>query len=133
MTGCVGSSGAPVPPAGPSAENVVERLRAAGAQVTNQKVYTAADDPNQLLGKPSQYRERLTFQDGAAGNAFVTIEIFATDADRQARETFLQSVTAKSTSVTEYAWGKGTVLVRLDKAFPPDRAKQYLDVVAALP
>lgn len=57
--GCGGSTKS----SSPDAAAVMAKLKAGGLPVANIAVVTAADDPNQMLGRPSMYVSKDTFTD----------------------------------------------------------------------
>lgn len=119
---------------------VVKRLKAAGLPIGTVVVYDATTDPNNLLGRPSQYTSKVAFQDtrldpptsetdrGVVNGG--SVEVFEAVAPMQARATYLQ---AFASLAPEYDYTQGVVLLRLSHMLTPDQAKQYQDALAKLP
>src|SRR6266480_581810 len=56
----------PVPQAahtGQSADQILQGLKAKGLPIGAVTTYTAASDPNHLLGRPGQYTDKVSFKD----------------------------------------------------------------------
>lgn len=135
MVGCGGSSKSSTPA---DAAAVVAKLKAAGLPIANIAAITAANDPNQLLGRPHQYIGKDTFtdaridpskaRDNATGSLDLggAVEVFAKASDAKSRSSYIQAV-KKSAPVfgTEYDYVSGTVLLRLSQSLTPDQAAAY--------
>lgn len=133
--GCGGSSKTSSPT---DAATVVAKLKAAGLPVANVAVVTAANDPNQMLGRPGQYAGKDTFtdtridpskaRDNTAGSVDLggAVEVFSKAPDAKVRAAWIQSV-KKSTPIfgTEYDYLSGAVLLRLSQVLTPDQAAAY--------
>lgn len=122
------SASAPDSPAAGSltAAQVVDEFKTAGLPIGTVTVYTAADDPNHLLGTPNGYLSKAAFVDKqilpaqAAGQGVVgaggEVEVYATGAEATARKQSI--VTAENSGQllgTEYDVVDGTVLLRLSE------------------
>lgn len=135
VAGCGGSSKSSTPA---DAAAVVAKLTAAGLPISNVAAVTAANDPNQLLGRPNEYVGKNTFtdtrvdpskaRDSAAGAVDLggAVEVFSKASDAKVRAAWIQSV-KKSTPIfgTEYDYVSGAVLLRLSQALTPDQAAAY--------
>ncbi|MFJ5275088.1 hypothetical protein [Streptomyces sp. NPDC088358] len=98
---------------------------------------TAENDPNKLLGRPSQYTSKITFSDSRISAEDVAgtdkgdvdrggaIEAFGTPADATARAKYIQAVTKGMPALTEYDYVHGTVLVRVSHNLTPKQAAAY--------
>ena len=94
----------------------------------NVVIYTEDTDPNHLLGRPGQYIGKLNFGDTRYKNQkaedFATIEIFKTEAERDARYDYVDSVT-KGTPFFMYQYKHENLLMRLPHEMTPTQAKEY--------
>lgn len=105
---------------------------------------TAANDPNHLLGRPSQYTSKVTFTDSRVNKADVVdstkgsvdlggaIEVFASPADATARAKYIQTVSKSMSALAEYDYVHGTVLVRVSHYLTPAQAEEYKAAAANL-
>ncbi|MEE4546532.1 hypothetical protein V2S66_31775 [Streptomyces sp. V4-01] len=147
LTGC-SSSGGSTPDSQPvadqkqavvglgSAEQVAAYLEQQISTMSTKTVYTAATDPDHLLGKPDGYRSKVAFTDsrvqpGQVDGASASpvdlggiIETFATSGDARSRAAHLQS-TLKGLSAAEYHYYVGGSLVRVSRILTPDQVEDY--------
>jgi hypothetical protein len=125
-------------PAPRNAAQVVEDLVRAGLPITPTITFTAADDPNHLLGRPNQYTSKTAFSDSrinastpinqTPGNVSFggSVEWFKTHAQAVAREHYLQSIGASSPIlVNEYDYISGDALLRVSGLLTPAQAAPY--------
>lgn len=133
--GCGGSSKSSSPT---DAAAVVAKLKAAGLPIANVAVVTAANDPNQMLGRPNQYTGKDTFtdtridpskaRDNEAGTVDLggAVEVFSNSSDAKRRAAYITSM-KKSMPMfgTEYDYISGDVLLRLSQALTPDQTAAY--------
>lgn len=137
-----------------AAPKVATKLDASGAlndvaaTVTTAKgngTVTAANDPNHLLGRPSQYTSKVTFADSRvaaadraghkAGDVELggAIEVFANAADASTRAKYIQAVTKGMPALGEYDYVHGAIVVRVSRYLTPTQAGQYKAAAAKLP
>lgn len=117
------------------------------ASVTTAKLsgtVTAENDPNDLLGRPSQYTSKITFDDSRIAADDITgtdkgaverggaIESFATADDAKTRAEYIQTVTKGMPALSEYDYLQGTVLVRVSHYLTPKQAGEYKAAAANL-
>ncbi len=140
VTGCSGkaagdqATGGSTPPppstkaAAPKEAGVIAAaMRAKIPQVTAIKIWTAADDPNQLLGRPGQYASSATLLDKRTGAAAAegadsgaTVEVFTTEEDAAQRAHYIDVMLDGQTMLgTEYHTQVGTVLLRVTGKLTP--------------
>lgn len=125
-------------PSATDAAGVVTRLKAAGLPVGAVIVYTAASDPNHLLGRPGGYTSKAGFadtridpkdaKDTSAGSVDLggDIEVFSDAAGAQARADYIRKALASMPMFgTQYEFVSGTVLLRLSQVLTPDQAAAY--------
>lgn len=114
------------------AAGFVNELKAAKLPVDQIRVVTAADDENELLGRPGQYTSKAIFIDTRhpkTGEDFDanenTVEVFATEEDAKKRHDYIAAVTKEMPMFTQYLVLDGKVLARFDKSLLPDEVKAY--------
>lgn len=114
------------------AAGVIAGLGDSGLPIGEVKVYTAADDLNQLLGRPGQYTSKASFHDTRlpADPAFGidaggSVEFFASEADARRRSDYVKTVTQSLSFAVEYSYLRGNALIRISRALTPDQAADY--------
>ncbi|MFF1909990.1 hypothetical protein [Kitasatospora sp. NPDC058218] len=146
-TAAAGTQPATTPAAAPTTEapklaaaldasTALAKLTTAIPSIKIVKAYTAEDDPNHLLGRPSQYTSKTAFSDsrikavdvdGQDADAIIrggSIEVFATEADAAARAGYLAGIIKALPLALEYDYVvRGTVLIRASHLLTPDQAK----------
>jgi len=121
-----------------NAEDIIKLFEGKGLPVSDIKTVTAADDSNQLLGRPGQYTSKLFFYDSRhpkveeSDENENTIEVFNSAEDAKARHDYIKSVTKGVAFLTQYQLLQGRVLVRLDKAMLPDEVEGYKAALATI-
>lgn len=105
---------------------------------------TAENDPNHLLGRPSQYTSKVTFTDTRIKKSDVegtdkgdverggAIEVFGTPADAMTRAKYIQAITKSMPALSEYDYVHGTVLVRVSHDLTPGQAAEYKSAADSL-
>lgn len=114
-----------------TAIEVADALKSQGLPIEDVRTYTAATDPNSLLGRPGQYIGKADFVDArqtGEGTSY-TIEVFDNEAAAKARRDYIEAVTKNVPFLLEYQILDGKTLVRLDKALTPDQVEQYRQVL----
>jgi hypothetical protein len=139
-----GTQSAAVPSSPPSAAVLASRLKAAGLPVTHLIVYTAATDPNHLLGRQGGYTSKVAWQDRRAiaagagkpagsdrgGTEFGGgIEVFPTMAAAAQRLAYLKSF--QPPLGDGYDYQSGTAILRLSQYLIPGQARAYQAAFAA--
>lgn len=134
-TGCGGSSNSSTHT---DAAAVIAQLKAAGLPIANVAVVTAANDPNQMLGRPGMYISKDTFtdtridpakaRDDTAGAVDLggSVEVFSKSSDAKVRAAWIKGV-EKSAPIfgAEYDYLSGDVLLRVSQSLTPDQAAAY--------
>jgi hypothetical protein len=127
-----------------TARQVAIALKAKGLPVTITAVYTAATDPNHLLGRPGGYTSKIMFSDPRAGGAQTaaggpevtdggSIEVFATHADAVRRAVYIETITQAAPLLgSEYDYVSGGVLLRVSGNLTPAQAAQYEEALQAV-
>ncbi len=123
-----------------SAESVLLALQERGLPIGEYQVFTAEDDPNELLGRPRQYTSKVNFIDttiGPGSSAFDladggSIEVFESTDYAQSRADYILGVLEANPSLVEYDFLEGTVLLRLSGSLTPDEAALYEEALEEL-
>ena len=117
-----------------SPDSIIDKLQEADYPIDNVISYTENDDPNKLLGKPGQYKQKISFadmrleqqpEDIPVGGS---IETFENKKDSQDRIDYLKEVSMES-SFSEYSYLFGYILLRLNENLTSDEAKAYIAAV----
>jgi len=115
-----------------SAVQVMRGLKRAGMPITRYVNYSAASDPNHLLGRPGQYVSKVNFHDarlrpvrGFDTEGGGSVETFRTRTDAQNRYRYVHAITSSSSLFAEYEYLQGTVFLRLSKVLTPRQAAAY--------
>jgi len=109
---------------------VIGQLKAAGLPIDAVTAYSAADDPNHLLGRPGQYISKAMFHDSRldvgteVGNGG-SVETFANADDLQNRAKYVQAIARSSALFSEYDYSAGRTLLRVSSKLTPDQAAAY--------
>ena len=133
-----GTQSAAVPSRPPTAAVLASRLKAASLPVTHLIVYTAATDPNHLLGRQGGYTSKVAWQDrraidAGAGKPAASdrggtefgggIEVFPTVAAAAQRLAYLKSF--QPPFGDGYDYQSGTAILRLSQYLIPGQAHAY--------
>lgn len=127
-----------------TASSVYAALQGAGLPVSGLIVYTAATDPNHLLGRPTGYLSKCAWSDARVPAADATdpssgdvgnggsVEVFSTAAEATARAAYILT-TEKALPLlgSEYDYLAGPVLIRVSRYLTPDQAATYGSAVGA--
>lgn len=124
-------------PSALNAEQVSDRLAQAIPSFKTFRVYTEADDPNKLMGRPGGYTSKTAFYDsriskeallGAKDDAITrggSVEVFETEKAVSARYEYVKAIAESSSLFTEYDYVSGTALLRVSKELTPSQAREY--------
>ncbi len=130
---------------GRSAVQILVGLQAKGLPIGTYFNYTADNDLNKLLGRPSQYTDKVNFKDtriGASTNQGAnisvsdggSIEVFASASDAMNRFTYLQALSKSGSAIfAEYEYLDGTVVMRISSQLTPTQAAAYQVALKAVP
>jgi hypothetical protein len=114
-----------------TAETVIDRFKTAGLPVTDVVAYTAATDPDRLLGRPGNYLSKAAWVDARTGETLESgdgisqggsVEVFATAKDAKARAKSVQKTRGEA---KEYDYLNGPDLIRVSGKLTPDQAAAY--------
>lgn len=113
-----------------TAEQVTASLQRQGIKTGKVTAYTAATDPNQLLGRQGGYTSKTEWD--ITGDTFNSIEVYPTTAGATERIAMLESISGGLIG-DGYDYQQGPVVVRLSKVLTPLQAGLvYSDVINAL-
>ena len=104
--------------------------------------FDAKTDPNSQLGRPNQYIDKASWPDPLIDDKFEsdghydddieptdykggTVEKFRNQADLNRRYDYIKNITLNMPTLNQYMYKKGLFLLRLDKEFTPEQAKEY--------
>jgi hypothetical protein len=116
-----------------TAEQVLGQLKQKGLPVGKSLTYTAANDPEKLLGRPGGYTSKVNFQDSRLEAQSTdmnvqdggSVEVFANENEAVRRWNDLENAALDGKIPTEYDYQEGPIVLRLSKRLQPDQAKAY--------
>jgi hypothetical protein len=124
-----------------TALEVAEKLKASGLPVTNLAAQDENTDPNDLLGRPTGYTGRASFDLAAgdkAGEKYGVdrggvVEVWPTAAAAKKRADYIQGALADNPILgSEWDYLNGAVLVRITGKVKPSEANRFRAAVEAL-
>ncbi len=132
------------PHLGQTADQILAGLKGKNLPIGASFTYTATNDPNNLLGRPSEYVSKDNFIDTriATNDTGVNIttsdggaiETFANVANAQKRFSYLQSLSTSGNPLfAEYEYLDGTVILRISTRLTPNQAEAYQTALKTLP
>jgi hypothetical protein len=119
---------------------LIAKFKSAGLPVASTIAYTAANDPNHLLGRPNGYVAKVAWadsrikasdpdvKDNTPGSVDLggSIEQYPDKSGAKAREKYIQGIEKAVQFVgTEYDYVDGDFLIRVSSQLTPDQAKAY--------
>jgi hypothetical protein len=127
-----------LPPKAVDAAGIVDKLKSASVPIGEVRVYTAADDPNEQLGRPGGYTSKASWHDTRLEQSDDfdvdgggSVEVFGNDADAKTRYDYVDGITRGNAMLNEYHWVKGAVFLRVSKTLTPDQSAAYEKVLTA--
>ena len=113
-----------------TALQVVAALKQAGMPVGAVLVYDAATDPNDLVGQPYAYTEKVNFADEELANPSAsdtdgTVEVFANADDAAKRKASMDAFSENAPTVGYLTYQQGRYLLRLSHRVQAARARRY--------
>jgi hypothetical protein len=127
-----------------SAEQVAATLAQSVSTMTTTVVFSAATDPDHLLGKTDGYLSKVAFSDsriqpadveGAASDSVArggSVETFATSAQAHTRAKELAVAADGSATAGEYHYYVGSSLIRVSQILTPFQAEDYQEAAQSL-
>jgi hypothetical protein len=118
---------------------IVAKVPSAKASIS----YTDVTDPNHLLGRPNGYLSKSTFVDNRVPNDNTasslgdvkvggSVEVFSDAAGALGRKTYLGNVAKIFSTVVEYDYVSGPVLLRVTPMLTPSEAEEYGAALSSL-
>lgn len=119
-----------------TADDVINKLRAAGLQIDKVDKLNESTDGNKLLGRPGQYTGKTDFAvkglpdaDGDPKSIDVdeggSIESFSNVKDAKNRFDYIQAISKSGSMFAEYEYLNGKLILRLSKELLPSKAAEY--------
>ncbi|MFF3940378.1 hypothetical protein [Streptomyces phaeofaciens] len=120
-----------------TAQQAVAALGKSVPELKLVRVYTEADDPNHLLGRPGGYTSKAAFSDSRVSSADVegvdkdaverggSVEVFKTENEAKSRAKYLETIAKSMPIATEYHYIAGGILVRVSHLLTPTQARDY--------
>jgi hypothetical protein len=120
-----------------SAEDVLAIFQAKGLPIAETIDYSAATDPNHLLGRPHGYTSKVAWHDTRTemtdsvntlgSNDGGTVEFFDNADDAKSRYDYVDNIqkSVGALSGNDYQYLHGTYVMRIAGKLTPDQAKQY--------
>lgn len=128
-----------------SLKQVVEAFNAANLPIGRSVIYNERTDPNELLGRPGRYVEKMNFTDKRIkGNGKsdlkelkdtdlnCSIEIFKNPEDAQNRHQYLENLGRPAAMFDSYKFLHKNILVRIDLKLIPSEADEYKRILGSL-
>lgn len=122
----------------PNAAAIVKALTGKVPSGQPSVVFTAASDPNHLLGRPNGYRSKAAWADSRinkddamgddTGDTQLggSVEVFSSGGAAKNRRNYIQRIVkALPAGVSEYDYVRGGALVRVSGLLTPDQAREY--------
>lgn len=121
-----------------TADTVIAKFKGAKLPIGSVMDFTAANDPNHLLGRPGGYTSKAAWtdtrvssdqaKDTTPGSVDLggSVEIFDSAAAAQSREEYIQAALKSNPMLgTEYDFVVGDALVRVSQVLTPAQAQAY--------
>jgi hypothetical protein len=116
-----------------TAADIARALKAQGLPIKKITVFSAATDPNHLLGRPGQYTSKVAFRDARikeeADPTDVTagggVEVSKSAADAKKRAEFVRAFTEGGGAFSEYNYLRDRVFLRVSHLLTPQQAHRY--------
>jgi|GEM_PF-879186 len=106
-----------------SAMNAVNELIENGADITNAIEYDEETDPDELLGQPNSYTQKVNFTFN--GKYEGTVEVFANIDDAAARAEYIETISASAPSIGYYVYQRDLAVFRLELSVTPSDAEAF--------
>lgn len=117
-----------------SLKQVVDAFNTANLPMTGQVVFDERTDPNELLGRPGRYVEKMNFTDKRIKDKRdnCSIEVFKNPEDALTRHQYLEGVGRSAAMFDSYRFLHKNILVRIDLKLVPSEAEEYKRVLETL-
>ena len=114
--------------------NAVNELIENGVDITNVVEYNEETDPNELLGQPNGYTQKVNFTFN--GKYEGTVEVFANIDDATARAEYIEKISASAPVIGYYVYQRDLAVFRLELSVAQSDAEAFeavLDSLDAMP
>jgi hypothetical protein len=114
-----------------TAEEIINKFKAANLPIDNIIVYTEETDENKLLGRPGSYTSKVNFADTRIDQIDKTdptggtIEVFENENDALKRKEYVDSVSSGIAFLEQYQYLYKNVLLRINHQLTTDQAAEY--------
>lgn len=126
-----------------SSTEIVQKFVDAGFPIGTVSEYTAATDPNKMLGRPNAYSQKTDFADTRLQQIDPTydptgtvtggmIEVFNNETDANTRVAYVHSIVSAPGIFFQYEYSYKNVYFRVEGKLTPDQAAQYGEAFKAL-
>ena len=111
-----------------TAQSVLNKLKETESSfITKELILTVANDKDNLIGRPNQYTEKITWNDNRAQHSKTvsSIEVFKTTKNATTRKIYLEKAMKSSPSLIQYIEQKNNMLLRIEGNLKPVEAAGY--------
>ena len=114
-----------------SAMQITTALKSAGLPISKSIEYDEATDPNDLLGRPNAYTQKVNWDDQrlkpSSSDPYNagTIEVFSNPEDAKSRKEYIDKLGQASSLFGWYSFLEGNYLLRVAYDFTPEQARVY--------
>lgn len=119
-----------------TAERVINALIESGLPIAGSVVYTEETDPNKLLGRPGQYKGKVSWRDQRdnqnSDGLEYTVEVFSSAEDLEKRRKYVEAISRSLSALAEYQFVHKNALLRLHHNLTPKQAAEYEKVLKSL-
>lgn len=114
-----------------NAEGLLNAFIESGMPVIDAVTYTSATDPNEKLGRPGEYIEKINFNDAnfheEGEEPGLSIEVFSEVKHMEKRRDYIQEITdtVNISDLQYYIYDDGLILFRIPYKVTPEVAAEY--------
>lgn len=114
-----------------TASEIVLALQDAGLPIDNIIEYTAETDPNESLGRPGSYTQKVNFADtrldqyDSSDPQGGTVEVFENKEDATNRREYVEEISETMPVIGYYCYQVDNVLLRVQYNLTPTEAAEY--------
>lgn len=117
-----------------SLAQVIKAFENAKLPIKKRAIYDESTDPNNLLGRPGQYVEKMNFTDARGHKTPLdcSIEVFPDNATAATRKNYIDSIGKAASIYAAYSYLHHNVLVRISFAVLPKDADAYRQALESI-
>lgn len=114
-----------------NAVGLLQAFKDAGLSVIDEAEYTEETDPNEKLGRPGEYIEKINFNDSGfyekGDTPEISIEVFSSKKDMEKRRDYIQAIVDASdmNAFKYYIYDADKILFRIPYSVTPKVAAEY--------